>query len=230
MEYIMLYVLRILVAISVTSSMAFFTPTASNTPPEPVATGLVELEEASGELLSSILIVDPETQFMWHVVDGSVRRQYRVSTGHGSFNSSVGSIVRLGNVVGSHRTPVGYMTTIGSEATVCDVDEIGAQWTTSSCSGVYAVVDQTLPKNQRSLITRELTTVILRMYPQEERNSNSVIRGILIHGTNHYDSVYEQYPDSWGCVRMLPEEIIDLADNLDKGINQIYVLDREWNG
>ena len=229
MDYITWYLLKIISALAVGSASLFFTPQMTNSLPEPVETGISELKEISGELSSSILIVDPETQFMWHLVDGSIRRQYRVSTGHGSFNT-VGERVRLGNAIGSHRTPVGYMTTIGSEATVCDTDEIGAQWTTTSCFGRYATVDQTLPKDQRWQITRQLTTVILRMYSQEERNSNSVVRGILIHGTNHYDSVYEQYPDSWGCVRLLPKDILDLAEHLATGINQIYILDREWNG
>ena len=49
-------------------------------------------------------------------------------------------------------------------------------------------------------------------------------------GQYHYDSVYEQYPDSWGCVRLLPKDILDLAEHLATGINQIYILDREWNG
>ncbi len=229
MTYIAWYIFKILMALAASSTALFFTPQTSNTFPEPVQTGLAELEEVSGELLNSILIVDPETQFMWHITDGAVRRQYRVSTGHGSFNAQ-GDLIRLGNTVGSHRTPVGYMTTIGSEATICDVDEIGAQWTTTSCFGRYATVDQTLPKDQRWQITRQLTTVILRMYSQEARNSNSVVRGILMHGTNHYDSVYEQYPDSWGCVRLLPEEILDLAEHLNAGVNQIYILDREWHG
>ena len=229
MHYITWYIFNILLSLAVGSTSLFFTPQASTSLPEPVKTGMSELLEISGELSSSVLIVDPETQFMWHILDGSIRRQYRVSTGHGSPNAT-GEIVRLGNVVGSHRTPVGYMTTIGAEATVCDMDEIGAQWTTTSCFGRYATVDQTLPKDQRWQLTRELTTVILRMYSQEQRNSNSVVRGILIHGTNHYDSVYEQYPDSWGCIRLLPEEILDLAEHLDDDVNQIYILDRECNG
>ena len=229
MHYIAWYLFKILVALAVGSTSLFFTPLTSNSLPEPVQTGISELTEISGKLFSSVLIVDPETQFMWHVVDGSVRRQYRVSTGHGSSNAA-GEIVRLGNTINSHRTPVGYMTTIGAEATVCDMDEIGAQWTTTSCFGRYATVDQSLPKDQRWQLTRELTTVILRMYSQEDRNSKSVVSGILIHGTNHYDSVYEQYPDSWGCIRLLPEEILDLAEHLDNGVNQIYILDREWHG
>jgi hypothetical protein len=229
MDYIIWHLFNLIVALVVGLTSLFFTPQESNSLPEPVETGLSELKEISGELFNSVLIVDPETQFMWHVVDESVRKQYRVSTGHGSLNTA-GKIVRLGNVIGSHRTPVGYMTTIGSEATVCDMDEIGAQWTTTSCFGRYATVDQTLPKGERWQLTRELTTVILRMYSQEARNSNSVARGILIHGTNHYDSVYEQYPDSWGCIRLLPDEILDLAEHLDDDVNQIYILDREWRG
>jgi len=225
----MWYLLKLISVLAIGSASSFFTPQMTDALPEPVETGIAELTEISGELFSSVLIVDPKTQFMWHVVDGAIRRQYRVSTGHGSLNAA-GERVRLGNTVGSHRTPVGYMTTIGSEATVCDMDEIGAQWTTTSCFSRYATVDQTLPKSQRPQLTRQLTTVILRMYSQEERNSNSVARGILIHGTNHYDSVYGQYPDSWGCVRLLPEEILDLAAHLDDGVNQIYILDREWRG
>ena len=227
MDYISWCFFNLIVALVVGLISLFPTPQESNSLPEPVETGISELSQISGQLLSSVLIVDPETQFMWHVVDGSIRRQYRVSTGHGSLNA-VGERVRLGNTIGSHRTPVGYMTTIGAEATVCDVDEIGAQWTTTSCFGRYAIVDQTLPKGDRWQITRHLTTVILRMYSQEKRNSNSIARGILIHGTNHYDSVYEQYPDSWGCIRLLPDEILDLVEHLDEGVNQIYVLDREW--
>jgi lipoprotein-anchoring transpeptidase ErfK/SrfK len=37
-----------------------------------------------------------------------------------------------------------------------------------------------------------------------------------------------QEPSSGGCIRMLPKDIIDLVENLDQGVNQIYVLERDW--
>ena len=198
--------------------------------PEPVETGLALIEQKAGQLIGTQIIINPETQVMYHIVDGKIRKEYKVSTGRGSVDWQTGEVRRLGNESGSQRSSTGYMTTIGSEKTVCNVDEIGAQWTTTSCFGRYAETTWDGPGESGwadEPLHGELTTVILRMYPGEASNSNNMTRGILIHGTNKYASVDLQIPGSRGCTRMMPADILDLAAHLDDGVNQIYVLDRE---
>ena len=201
--------------------------------PEPVKTGLELIEAAAGSLQGTQIIINPEEQTMYHVVNGELRIHYNISTGRGSMsNWSTNEWSFLGNGAGTQRSSTGYMTTIGAEKTICDVDEIGAQWTPTTCSGQFAQTTWDKPGEplwNDNVLHGELTTVILRMYPQELSNSNNMTRGILIHGTNKYASVQEQIPASRGCTRMMPLDILDLAAHLDDGVNQIFVLDREPN-
>ena len=202
--------------------------------PEPVREGLRLIRRAAGDLTGTQIIINPEEQLMYHVVDGELRVTYKVSTGRGSAGNWVTEEWDwLGNEENSQRSSTGYMTTIGSEATICDKDEIGAQWTPTSCKGEIAETTWAEPGDPLwgdSILHGELTTVILRMYSQESSNSNNTVRGILIHGTNKYASVDLQIPASRGCTRMMPVDILDLAAHLDEGVNQIYVLDRQPTG
>ena len=202
--------------------------------PEPVREGLRLIRRAAGDLTGTQIIINPEEQIMYHVVNGNVRAEYKVSTGRGSVSSWVNEEWSfLGNGEGTQRSSTGYMTTIGAEATVCDIDEIAAQWTPTTCYGEYAQTTWDKPGDplwSDNVLHGELTTVVLRMYPQERSNSNNMARGILIHGTNKYASVDLQIPASRGCTRMMPVDILDLAAHLDEGVNQIYVLDRQPTG
>jgi len=199
--------------------------------PSPVQAGLTLIKESAGELVGTQIIINPDEQILYHIVDGVLRKQYKISTGRGSVNNWYTREWKfLGNGLNTQRTPVGYMTTIGAEKTVCDVDELAAQWTPQSCFGKYAQVTNDLPGDplwSDNDLFGELTTVVLRLYPKQQSNSNNMARGILIHGTNKYGSVEEQIPASRGCVRMLPYDISDLAAFLDEDVNQVYVLDRE---
>ncbi|MEG3586806.1 MAG: L,D-transpeptidase [Actinomycetota bacterium] len=199
--------------------------------PSPVQAGLTLIKESAGELVGTQIIINPEEQILYHIVDGVLRKQYKISTGRGSVNNWYTKEWKfLGNGLNTQRTPVGYMTTIGAEKTVCDVDELAAQWTPQSCLGKYPQVTNDLPGDplwSDNDLFGELTTVVLRLYPKQQSNSNNMVRGILIHGTNKYGSVEEQIPASRGCVRMLPYDILDLVAFLDEDVNQVYVLDRE---
>ena len=171
--------------------------------PEPVRAAYLQMTGLA-EPMSTVLIFDPSQQLMYVMKDLQVVTTYQISSG----------VNGIGNTGGSWRTPIGYFT----------IDKYKTR-------GVGAV-DVDVPSG-RLLAEHNvagMTTYILQIDGRESstvnNNANSFGRGIFIHGTNKYTSVTSQTPQSHGCLRMMPLDIIELYSLLDGGTSQLFTLNR----
>ena len=199
---------------------SFPTQTVS-VPPEQVLTGLAEIKRIAENIENSVIIIDVSTQTLWHWKNHQVRKTYPLSTGLGAFDWATQKQTYIGNELNSRQAPTGYMFTLGEKSYACEIDELVDK---GGCWGWPAFTDQ----QSDEYVWARVTTGIIPLYSGEPKNRSVVQRDIYIHGTNVYESVMSQEPSSGGCIRMLPKDIIDLVENLDQGVNQIYVLERDW--
>ena len=164
---------------------------------------------ALADPLRTVLVFDPSEQWLYVMKDLQIVATYRTSSGHNG----------IGNYSGSEATPVGYFTINNNETAYADIDfDIVSQsyfQNTDDCPGckLYA----------------GMTTRILFLNGMEgsavNNNVNSKARGIAIHGTNIYTSVTSQTPQSSGCIRMLPLDVIELVNLVDTH-SQLFTLAR----
>ena len=192
-------------------------------PSEQVLTGLAEIKRTAGNIENSVIIIDVSTQTLWHWKNNTVRKTYPLSTGLGAFDWATQKQTYIGNELNSRRAPTGYMFTLGEKSYACEIDELADK---GGCWGWPAFTDI----ESGGYAWARVTSGIIPLYSGEPKNRNVVQRDIYIHGTNVYESVMGQEPRSGGCIRMLPKDIINLVENLDQGVNQIYVLERDWEG
>jgi lipoprotein-anchoring transpeptidase ErfK/SrfK len=190
-------------------------------PPEQVLTGLAEIKRIAENIENSVIIIDVSTQTLWHWKNHQVRKKYSLSTGRGAFDWATQKQTYIGNELNSRRAPTGYMFTLGEKSYACEIDELADK---GGCWGWPAFTDQ----QSDEYVWARVTSGIIPLYSGERKNRSVVERDIYIHGTNVYESVMSQEPRSEGCIRMLPKDLIDLVKNLDQGVNQIYVLERDW--
>lgn len=111
----------------------------------------------------------------------------------------------IGFEFGSYCTPTGSFV-------ICE--KIGADapiYTVFKSRQPVGVWDPELPPLEDDLIT----TRILWLDGTEPDNSNSMLRYIYIHGTNHEDSIGK--PASCGCIRMNNADIIELFELVSTG-------------
>ena len=149
----------------------------------------------------SALLVDGEQQKMY-LVNGSdgftIHKEYSISTAKKGF----------GGTKGSYKTPLGIHKIYSK---IGDGAPVGTLFKKQVNRG-YTVPIYTDKKNHPG---DYITTRILTLQGLEQHNKFSLERGIFFHGTNEEGLIGT--PASFGCIRMINTDIVELYDLVSKG-------------
>lgn len=151
---------------------------------------------------NSAIIIDGENQTLYYITEKEesieVVKKYSVSTGKYGF----------GNNPNSGRTPSGIHKIIRKYG---DNASEGAIFHNMSNTGRIAEITKEGQSKGPSLITSR----ILQLRGCEDKNSNTELRHIYIHGTSNEAGIGK--PVSSGCIRMKNSEIIELYSLIPVG-------------
>lgn len=150
-------------------------------------------------LPARLLLVDVEAQRLVLIEDGTIRREYPVSTAAAGVGAEEGSL----------RTPPGWHRI---HARIGEGEPPGMVFESRIPTGR---IWRGEPGDEDLILTRVLTLEGLEESVNRGPGRDSLERYIYIHGTNHPESIGR--PDSHGCVRMLDRDLIELFDRIEEG-------------